>query len=124
MFHLPDLPNAGYATDRERQLTDAIMTFMRDVERDRFRLLTIVVDGPDKWRRVAGSVWAGFQADTELVDSVYRYFLLQACRPITQWLLLAAMKNQDKFRELVKTAMPHIERERETLRLQRKWGVN
>jgi hypothetical protein len=125
MFHLPDLPTAGYATIRERELTDMVMQFMREVERDRLRLLTIVIEGKTRWRSVAGSIWRGHRIGEEhaLLDSIYDYFTLQACRPRTQMLLLRYAKNPDKWRDIVRMVMPHLERERETLRLARKWGV-
>jgi hypothetical protein len=125
VFHLPDLPNAGYATTREREMTDAIMTFMRDTERNRLLLLTIVIEGKAKWRKMAGDIWRGLRAseDDGLLDSIYDYFTLQACRPRTQMLLLRYAKNPDKWRDVVRMVMPHLERERETLRLARKWGV-
>lgn len=126
LFHLPDLPNAGYSTQRERELTDAIMMFMREIERDRMRLLTIVLEGKAKWRKVAGSIWRGHRVgeDHALLDSIYDYFTLQACRPGTQRLLLKAAQNPAKWREIVRIVMPHIEREREALRLVKKWGPN
>lgn len=126
MFRLPDLPNAGYATQRERELTDMICDFMRQTERNRLLLLTIVVEGKTKWRAMAGGIWRGMRIgeDAGLLDSIYDYFTLQACRPRTQRLLLAAQKNPSKWRDIVRIVMPHLERERETLRLARKWGVN
>lgn len=122
MFHLPDLPNAGYATARERELTDSIMVFMRDIERDRLRLLSIVIDGPDKWRKVCSSLWRGLGVETESVDEIYRYFVLQAARPHDQRRLLDAMPNAAKYREVVKDIMPDIEAQRETVRLVQKWS--
>lgn len=126
MFHLPDLPNAGYATQRERELTDMIMQFMREVERDRLRLLTIVIKGKTRWRAVAGDIWRGHRIgeDHQLLDSIYDYFTLQACRPRTQRLLLNASKNPQRWRDIVRIVMPHLEKERETLRLMRKWSAN
>jgi hypothetical protein len=125
MFHLPDLPNVGYATTREKTGSDMIMVFMREVERDRLRLLTIVVEGREKWRKVAVSVFGQSVAiDTEAIDAIYDYFTLQSCRPRTQWLLLKAAKNRMVWRTLVAYVMPHLERERERLRLAAKWGVN
>lgn len=121
VFHLPDLPNAGYATARERELSDTIMTFMRDIERDRLRLLTIVIEGPDKWRRVCSNLWRGLGVETESVDEIYRYFVLQAARPIDQRRLLDAMKNEHHWREIVREIMPDIEAQRETVRLVTKW---
>ena len=40
---LPDLPNAGYATLKQKQTSDAICEFMRQTERNRVLLLSIVV---------------------------------------------------------------------------------
>jgi len=124
VFHLPDLPNAGYATQRERELTDMVMQFMREVERDRVRLLTIVIEGKSRWRAVAGAIWRGHRIGEEhaLLDSIYDYFTLQACRPGTQRLLLRAAQNPAKWREIVRIVMPHLEREREMLKLARKWA--
>lgn len=123
MFHLPDLPNVGYATQRDREGTDQMMTFMRDVERDRLRLLSIVVEGRDRWRTVARSVFGTtLNIDDDALDAMYDYFTLQACRPRTQWLLLKAQKNRLAWRALVRIVMRHLEKERETLRLVRKWA--
>jgi|ERR1035437_2606625 hypothetical protein len=126
MFHLPDLPTAGYATQRERELTDNIMQFMRDTERNRLLLLTIVIEGKANWRIKAGNVWRGLKIgeDAGLLDSIYDYFTLQACRPQTQRLLLSAAKNAAKWREIVRYVMPHIEREQAQLKLMQKWSVN
>lgn len=125
MFHLPDLPNVGYATTREKTGSDMIMVFMRDVERDRLRLLSIVIEGREKWRRNAAEVFGqSVNIDTEALDAMYDYFTLQSCRPRTQWLLLKAQKNRLVWRALVAMVMPHLERERERLRLQAKWRVN
>ena len=126
MFHLPDLPNAGYSTQRERELTDMICDFMRQTERNRLLLLTIVIEGKAKWRKMAGGIWRGLRVgeDHQLLDSIYDYFTLQACRPGTQRLLLKAARNPEKWREIVRIVMPHLEKERETLRLAQKWGVH
>src|SRR5262245_2315328 len=112
MIRLPDLPNAGYSSWRQKEASDALMFFMRDCERDRTRLLNIVCQGPDKWRRVAGDIWRGLPIDTEAIDAVYRYFLLQACNQVElQAQLLVALHpfNELRWRELVKAAMPEIE---------------
>jgi hypothetical protein len=76
--HLPDLPDAGYSTYRERVTTDAIMFFMRGVERDRLLLLSIVIDGRERFRRVAGRAWRGLLVNRDILDSIYSYFVLQA----------------------------------------------
>jgi len=124
MFHLPDLPNAGYSTEREKRLSDEIMMFMRDVERDRPRLLTIVLGGLEQWRRAAGDIWRGYRIaeDHQLLDSIFRYFELQAVKPRTQALLLKHHGNPQKWREVMAMVMPHLEREREQARLVQKWS--
>ena len=124
MFHLPDIPNAGYATDRERHLSDEIMFFMRDIERDRPRLLMIVLTGLTEWRKVAGHIWRGYRIgeDHQLLDSIFHYFELQACRPRTQRVLLAAHGNPQKWRDIMRAVTPHLEREVEALRLDAKWS--
>lgn len=122
MFHLPDLPNAGYSTAREKELSDSIMVFMRDIERDRLRLLTIVCDGPDKWRRVCQNLWRGLGVETASVDEIYRYFVLQAAQPADQRRLLDAMPNADSWRAIVREIMPDIEAQRETVKLLQKWS--
>jgi hypothetical protein len=116
-YHLPDLPNAGYATAREKALSDAIMQFMREIERDRVRLLTIVLEGREKWRRVAGDIWSGFRIGQEigLLDSIYDYFTLQAVPIQTQRALLKARQNPAKWQDILRLAWAGIERDRETL---------
>jgi hypothetical protein len=118
VFHLPDLPNAGYATARERQLTDEIMVFMREIERDRLRLLTIVVEGPDKWRRVAGDIWRGLRIDSETVDEIYRYFTLQAAWPTAQRMMIQALDrgDRDRWNAIYRKIMPKIEQQRDRVR--------
>jgi hypothetical protein len=121
LFHLPDLPNVGYSTLREKRLSDEIMLFMRDVERDRLRLLTIVVDGPDKWRTVARRIWRGLGIETDALDEIYRYFVLQAARPAQQRELLDARRQPATWRAIVKGLMPDIEAQQEQMRLMAKW---
>lgn len=70
-YRLPDLPNAGYSTKRQRELSDAIMVFMRNVERDRLALLLIVYEGLPKWRRVARKQF-GRLLSHETVDEMYQ----------------------------------------------------
>lgn len=124
-FHLPDLPNAGYATTREKHLTDAVMQFIRSIERDRLRLLTIVAEGKGKWRTVAQSIWRGLRIgeDPSLLDEIFCYLELMACPPRVQAALLRAQKNPQKWREIMTFALPQIEKEQDALRLQRKWGA-
>lgn len=75
---LPDLPIAGYATTKEKELTDAVMFFLRGAERDRLFLLSLVCDGPEKFRRVAMKAWRYLRVDGELVNAVYGYLVLLA----------------------------------------------
>lgn len=124
MFHLPDLPNAGYATQREKELTDAIMQFMRECERDRVRLLTIVLEGRERWRTVAQSIWRGLRIGEshDLLDSIFAYLELMACPPRVQAALLRNQKNPAKWREIMRFVYPQMEREREKVRLLQKWS--
>lgn len=97
---LPDLPTAGYASTRQKQTTDAIMLFMRSVERDRQLLLAIVVDGIDKWRKTAGTVWRGLLIDRDILDSIFRYFIAQAGPNPAQQLLILHGESQQRKREV------------------------
>lgn len=114
-FHLPDLPIAGYSTYRERELTDTVMVFMREVERDRLRLLTIVLEGREKFRRIAGQVLPSWATD-DLLNAMYDYFTLQACRPAMQRRLLQAAQNPPVWRDLVAEAMPDLIQQRELVK--------
>lgn len=122
MFHLPDLPNVGYATERERTGSDQIMIFMRELERDRFRLLTVVIDGREKWLKVARAVFGTTMSiDDTALDAMYDYFTLQAARPVDQVRLLDAQHNPAVWRDVVREIMPDIEAQREQVRLVQKW---
>lgn len=122
-WHLPDLPNAGYSTDRERRLSDTICDFMRSMERDRLRMLTIVVEGIERWRTVAGDIWRPYRIgeDHALLDAIYRYFELQSVKPGVQRMLLKYAQNPPMWQTIMAAARPHLEKEREGLRLMRKW---
>lgn len=122
MFHLPDLPNVGYATQRERTGTDQIMVFMREVERNRLRLLTIVIDGRERWRKVARTAFGhSVNIDDAALDAMFDYFTLQAARPRDQVRLLEAAQNPAVWRDIVREIMPDIEDQREGVRLVMKW---
>lgn len=121
MFHLPDLPNVGYSTRRDREGSDAIMDFVRKTERNRVLLLQIVVDGSAKWRKMAGDIWRGSAIDREAVDEIYRYLTLMAAKPVHQRAMLDSMKNQARYQAAVKAAMPDIEAQLEQVKLIRKW---
>jgi hypothetical protein len=117
-FHLPDLPNVGYATRREKALSDNIMEFLRQIERDRPRLLTIVLEGREKWRRVASDVFRGYRIgeDDGALNAIYDYLTLLACPARVQYQLLQAPKNKLKWNETLRQAWPAMEAEREALK--------
>jgi hypothetical protein len=96
--NLGDLPNAGYATRREKELTDAIMIFMRKVERERILLLSIVIDGRDKFRSVLLKEYKGLGLADRLCDQVFDYFVQQAGKyPREQRDALLSMDNRTKY---------------------------
>ncbi len=97
------------------------MLFMRSVERDRFRLLSIVCEGREKWRTVAGNIWRGLRVETDSLDAIFDYFTLQAAKPLDQRDLLAAKNNPAVWRDIVRRIMPDLEAQRENLRLHEKW---
>jgi hypothetical protein len=76
------------------------MFFMRAAERNRPLLLSIVVDGIDKWRKTAGGVWRGLLIDRDILDSIFRYFVAQAGpNPAQQLLILhGAMRLEEQQR--------------------------
>jgi hypothetical protein len=75
---LPDLPNDGYATRREKQLSDEIMMFLRATERDRFMLLLYVIQGREKFRRIVKRAWRHLKCDDAMADAVFGYLVLLA----------------------------------------------
>jgi len=121
-FRLPDLPTAGYATRREKALSDAIQEVIRQLERDRLQLLTIVLDGRDKWRKVGGRSMRAWRVDTDALDAMFSYLQLLAVRPAYQRRLLAAQHNPDVWRLIMAEATPDLEAQRENVRLIAKWA--
>lgn len=97
---LPDLPNAGYSGTRAKETTDAIMFWMRNIERNRPLLLSVVVDGLDKWLKVAGSIWHGLLIDRELLTRTFDYMVNMAGpNPAEQLLILhGQMQQQERAR--------------------------
>lgn len=92
---LPDLPNAGYSTQREKALSDVIMMFVRGVERDRVCLLSMVCDGKDKFRGVLGREWRSMGFDTDMCDAIFGYLeLLAGKNPHEQLETLLAMQTE------------------------------
>lgn len=98
---LPDLPNAGYSSPKQKATSDLVMFWLRMIERDRIHLLQIVVDGRTKWRRIAGKAW-GLQSggrvgamSTELLDRVFDYMVLLAgVNPAAQLLVLMQLRKE------------------------------
>ncbi len=96
---LPDLPNVGYQSQRQREVSDQIQEFIRQIERDRLRLLLIVLHGRDRWRAVAGSVLGNTRIDTDALDAMFDYLVLMSASGELREELLANLKNPPKFRE-------------------------
>lgn len=113
---LPDLPNAGYATFSERELSDAIMLFIRECERERRRLLAIVLGGKERWRKVAGDIWRGLPIDTDLLDSIYDYFVMLAADGEDQREFVRNIKNASVKRDILRRITPRLEAQLETLK--------
>lgn len=77
---LPDLPNAGYSTRKERELSDAEMFIIRGLERDRLTMLSIVIEGSKLWRDRFVKAYRCIGATVEQADDVFRYLVL-LCGP-------------------------------------------
>lgn len=73
---LPSLPNAGYHTTREKQLSDEIMTFIRSAERDRLYLVSMVCEGYDKFAKITRKAWRHLRVDDDLIKAVWGYLVL------------------------------------------------
>lgn len=75
---LPNLPDAGYSTRLQRELTDAIMFLIRGLERDRLLLLEVVLAGKTKWRKAFTGAYRAIKADNDFADAVFGYLVLLA----------------------------------------------
>lgn len=94
---LPDLPNAGYQTPTQRQLSDAIMFLIRGLERDRLLLLEIVLGGKLVWRKRFVAAYRAIRADSEMADAVYGYLeLLAGPNPDAQKAILEGQIRQSQ----------------------------
>lgn len=96
---LGDLPTAGYSTRRQRATSDLVMFWLREVERQRYLLLSIVCDGWDKWRKVAGAAWdvnrggRSTAIGTDLLRLVWDYMVkLAGENPAQQLLVLEGIR--------------------------------
>lgn len=76
--YLGELPNAGYVTPAQKQLSDAVMFLIRGMERDRLLLLEVVLKGRAYWRKTFTSAYRAIKADDELADAVFGYLVLLA----------------------------------------------
>lgn len=94
---LPDLPNAGYATQLQRELSDAIMFLLRGIERDRLLLLEIVIEGRAKWRKRFLAAYRAIKADQEFADAVWGYLVMLAGpNPDAQKAILQGIERQQR----------------------------
>lgn len=114
---LPDLPNAGYSTVRERMLSDSVCMIMREMERNRLRLINVVLGGLDRWKRFAmKDLGRELRPDDELLTCMFRHFELWA---VADWDLQQKMlrhaKNPDKWRECMREAWPGLLAQRDKL---------
>ena len=75
---LPALPNAGYASRKQRELSDAMMFLVRGFERDRYLLLETVLKGQMLWRKRFKAAFRVIGADDEFADAVFGYLVLLA----------------------------------------------
>ena len=73
---LPDIPNAGYQTPLQRELSDAVMFLCRGMERDRLLLLETVIKGRDLWRKRFKAAFRAIKADDEMADAVWGFLLI------------------------------------------------
>lgn len=97
---LPDLPNAGYATRTQRELSDAMMFLIRGFERDRLLLLETVLHGKTLWRRRFIAAFRAIKADAEFADAVFGYLvLLSGPNPEAQKARLQQMEQQQSVRQ-------------------------
>jgi len=125
MFHLPEIPNVGYATNRAKETTDAIMFFMRGVERDRVKLLDIVIHGVERFVKIGRAELRGAEIDEDVLRSVWRYFALQAMRTDYQQDVMRRPHDLFHFNNVLKRAMPDIERQAQALEedaIRKKWS--
>lgn len=106
---LPDLPNAGYSTKSQRELTDAIMFLIRGLERDRPLLLEVVIHGKLLFRKRFISAFKAIKADEQFADAVYGYLELMAGpNPVAQKAILDGMARQaqrERWDKRLSTAM-------------------
>ncbi len=108
---LPDLPNDGYATKREKAMSDEIMTYIRGAERNRLLLLANVCEGREKFRRVVKKAWRHLKCDDEMADAVFGYLLLLAGpNPEAQREALIQLEDDKKTGLIYRPTEMHVRR--------------
>ena len=73
---LGELPTAGVQTQTEKALSDFVMFHIREVERNRPLLLSIIVHGRRKYRQVLRKQWSWLKPPDELIDATFGYLQL------------------------------------------------
>ena len=116
---LPDLPNAGYASNLQRELSDAMMFLIRGFERDRLLLIETVIRGAQLWRRRFKSAFRVLKADDEMADAVFGYFqLMVGPNPEAQKEILLGLYTQQAIQswdKRLKTAMQGAKNHRQLM---------
>lgn len=92
------------------------MFALRALERDRVQLLSIVIDGRVKWRRIASKAWRAWRVDDEALDAMFAYLELLAASPAAQRALLRVQGNETAWRTIMRLMLPDLEQQREALR--------
>ncbi len=101
-------PNAGYATARERKASDVIMLWMRQVERSRVLLLTMVVGGLHEWRRIARPQWRPHGLSDDTIDEIFRVLVEWAgANPAMQLLRLHGQMDAQRVMSYDQRAKTH-----------------
>ena len=94
---LPDIPNVGYSGRKAKETSDALMFWMRNIERNRPLLLMVVVDGLEKWLKLSQNAWRGLLIDRELLTRTFDYMVLMAGpNPAEQLVILHGQMQQQE----------------------------
>ncbi len=109
--YLGELPNAGYSTRNERELSDAEMFIIRGFERDRMLLLEIVIQGFRLWRKRFVKSYRCIGATEESADQVFSYLVkLAGPNPEAQKAVLEQQQQQQSvtsWDKRLRTMMKH-----------------
>lgn len=95
---LGDIPNAGFATNRQRAASDWMQDLLRNWERDRLALLVVVCSGRDEWRKRARATMRGMLKGPhldEVIDEVFRYMqILAGPNPFQELMALVELRKK------------------------------